>query len=122
MSKYNSYYIQNTAPNGKLNDWQIQVFIDAGNWPLRSIQHRGGGDHHFRITRPMTPEEIEEWQGSTRCAMFRYHDWETLTNDELKYLPADHPFIQKLVEAKEKFKNIPEKPNKQTKMNFDHAD
>jgi hypothetical protein len=57
-----------------------------------------------------------------RRVMYRYHDWETLINDELKYLPADHPFIAKLIEAKNEYRNIPQKPSKQIKIDFDYAD
>jgi hypothetical protein len=117
---YNDYYIQNKAPTGKLNDWQIMVFIDAQGWPRRSIKHRGGQDHLFFARRKMTDEEIEEYKGCYRVAMYRYHDWETLINDEMKYLPVDHPFIQKLIEAMNEFRNIPEKPNRQSRMNFEN--
>lgn len=51
--------------------------------------------------------------------MWRYYDWQTFINDELKYLPADHPFIQKIYEWKKQYRNIPETPVPQLTMKLD---
>lgn len=113
--KRNGYYIRNRKPKNRQNDWAIAVVIDAAQWPLRSIRHRGCDDESYFGQREMTQDEVEEWQGAYRLAMYRYYDWQTFINDEMKYIPEDHPLIQKILEAKEsgRFHLIPKKPQTQ---------
>lgn len=66
----------------------------------------------------MTDEEIEEYKNNYRVCFWRYYDWQTFINDELKYLPADHPFMEKVYEWKKRYTNIPEKPGQQLAMNI----
>lgn len=116
--KYNHYHIRNIKPKNRQNDWAISILIDAREWPPRNRKHRGCTEFNFVGSREMPPDEAQEWEGAYRLAFVRYYDWQTFINDELKYLPADHPFMQKVYQWKERYKNIPEKPVQQLALNI----
>lgn len=68
----------------------------------------------------MTDEEIKEYEQDYRLCFWRYFDWDTFVNDELKYLHPDHPFIAEVNEWRKTYRNIPDKPNAQLTMSIDN--
>lgn len=120
--KYNHYHIRNRKPQNLQNDWAIAVVIDARQWPRRNRQHRGCTDDNCVGWRHMTLDEIEEYKDDYRLCWWRYYDWQTFINDELKYLPKDHPFIKDIYQWKEKYRNIPDVPASQLTLKINEED